>query len=116
LDSPLSGYIQAIIDEDLMELMVRYDLQAELLFRPGHFVTKGEPLVRVGPADRLTSKLRKKLVEVFIVGRQRTLTQDAEFGIDQMVEVAVRALSKGINDPFTAINCVDRIAAVLARL
>ena len=47
---------------------------------------------------------------------QRTAFQDVEFTVDQLVEVAVRALSPGINDPFTAIACIDRLGEGLCRL
>ncbi len=52
----------------------------------------------------------------FYIGTRRTLTQDVEFAIDQLVEVAVRALSPGINDPFTAITCIDRLGTALGVL
>jgi hypothetical protein len=52
----------------------------------------------------------------FLLGRQRTLIQDAEFAVEQLVEVAVRALSPGVNDPFTAINCIDWLGAALSFL
>ena len=48
--------------------------------------------------------------------RQRTPTQDVEYAIDQLVEVAVRALSPGVNDPFTAIACIDWLGSALIRL
>jgi uncharacterized membrane protein len=68
------------------------------------------------PAGRITDGLRREVAGAFITGPQRTPTQDAEFAVGQLVEVALRALSPGINDPYTAINCIDRLAAALARL
>ena len=52
----------------------------------------------------------------FFFGRQRTPAQDVEYSIDQLVEVALRALSPGINDPFTAITCIEWLGAALIRL
>ncbi|MBK6929297.1 MAG: DUF2254 domain-containing protein [Comamonadaceae bacterium] len=50
-----------------------------------------------------------QLNDAFVLGNQRTATQDVEFSFHQLVEIAMRALSPGINDPFTAIACVDRL-------
>jgi uncharacterized membrane protein len=64
----------------------------------------------------LDQKLANKIQSAFILGKQRTHTQDVEYAIDQLVEVAVRALSTGINDPYTAIGCIDWLGATLSRL
>ena len=84
--------------------------------RPGQYVVAGWPLVRVWPGDRVTESLAVRVNAVFVLGNQRTATQDIEFAIHQLVEIAVRALSPGINDPFTAITCVDRLGSALRRL
>ncbi|MCB1941761.1 MAG: DUF2254 domain-containing protein, partial [Candidatus Accumulibacter sp.] len=60
--------------------------------------------------------LESRLQACVVFGAQRTATQDMEFALDQLVEIAARALSPGINDPFTAITCVDRLSSALARL
>ncbi len=62
--------------------------------------------------DRLTDQVRS----LFVLGHQRTSDQDIEFGVNQLVEIAVRALSPGLNDPFTAITCVDHLGSALCRL
>ena len=54
--------------------------------------------------------------ELLVIGPQRTPTQDIEYAVDQLAEIALRALSPGINDPFTAINCLDRLGTALAML
>jgi uncharacterized membrane protein len=59
---------------------------------------------------------RKELNKALLIGESRTVEQDVEFAIDQLVEVAVRALSTGINDPFTAIACIDRLTSSIVRL
>lgn len=116
LRSPKSGYLQAIEEDDLVALAVEEGLLLHLVHRPGDFLVEGSPLVRVWPPDRLTPGLEERLAGFFIVGLNRTPEQDVEFAIDQLVEVAVRALSPGINDPFTAMRCVDRLGAGLCRL
>jgi uncharacterized membrane protein len=73
-------------------------------------------MVMVWPAERVTDALVNQLNDAFVFGNQRTASQDVEFSFLQMVEIAVRALSPGINDPFTAIACVDRLGSALCRL
>ena len=82
---------------------------------PRKFIFEGSDLVRVWPGDRVDDALIDTVRGRYF-GLRRTLTQDVEFAIDQLVEVAVRALSPGVNDPFTAINCVDRLGAALCVL
>lgn len=60
--------------------------------------------------------MRSKLTDTFVFGNQRIGAQDVEASFQQLVEIAVRALSPGINDPFTAIVCVDRLSSALCRL
>jgi uncharacterized membrane protein len=63
-----------------------------------------------------TIKKCKKIQDDFIIGKVRTPLQDAEFSIHQMVEVAARALSPGVNDPYTAIACIDNLTSVMCYL
>lgn len=111
-----SGYLQGIDDEKLMQTATEHDLLLRLEFRPGKFVVQGANLVMVYPGKRVNQKLTKELRNAFIMGKERTEQQDIEFPIEQLVEIALRALSPGINDPFTAIRCIDRLSAGLSRL
>jgi hypothetical protein len=99
-----------------MDLAVENDLVIRLRARPGDFVVQGGIVAHVWKSGDLDPELLDEVREVFVLGRSRSLQQDAEFGIVQLVEVAVRALSTGLNDPFTAMNCVDRISSLLCRL
>ena len=111
-----SGYLQAIDADGLMDLACKKDLVLRLACRPGDYVVEGNPLVRIeghGNVDGLTVQ---SLSRLFLIGRQRTAEQDVEYSMRQLVEVAVRALSPGINDPFTAVNCVDWIGAAIATI
>lgn len=114
--SERDGYIQAIDVDGLLEQAVERDLILQINQRPGKFVINGGEVARVWPGDRLDDDLADAIRGAFYLGAQRNLTQDIEFAIDQIVEVAVRALSPGINDPFTAIVCVDRLGAALCEL
>jgi len=110
------GYVQALDVETLMNIATDRGLVGWVQARPGDFVIDGGELIRVageGADDRnLQSKLRKS----FVLGNRRTDTQDALYLLQQLVEVAARAISPGINDPNTAITCIDWITAAMSRI
>lgn len=111
-----TGYLQAIDDQELINIACKYNLLIRLQTRPGKFIVKGSDLVIAFPGEVLNTKLVNKINDAFILGIERTEQQDVEFPIDQLVEIALRAISPGINDPFTAIRCIDRISAGLCHL
>jgi uncharacterized membrane protein len=92
------------------------DLRLRVTCRPGDFVAKGEPLLLASPSPRLGEELTRRIQGMFFLGAQPTDAQDPEFSIKQLVAIAVRSLSPGINDPFTAIHCVDWLRAGLAAI
>lgn len=106
-----SGYIQAIDHEKLLDLAIERDVVIYMRRLPGHFIVPSTVIAHVvGPADdKLGGDLRKS----FVVGPTRTASQDNAFNIDLIVEIAARALSPGINDFYTALACVDHLAAAL---
>ena len=116
LTSEHSGYLQAIDPHAIMSLATRRDVVFTLLCRPGDYIIEGNPLARVLPAGCADDSLEHDFRAAFIFGNARTAEQDVEFTLSQMVEIAVRALSPGINDPFTAINCIDWLGRCLVLL
>ena len=114
--STRDGYIQAIDEDGLMQMARERDLLLLLHSRPGNFIATGSPLADVwmcserSAEDSNASDLIATMNETIIVGIRRTPRQDVECAIEELVEIAVRALSPGINDPFTAMNCIDRLA------
>lgn len=116
IPAPGNGYLEAIELERLQKIAEKYDLLLCLKKRPGQFVVAGHALALAYPREAVSDAIAADIVKAFLSGRQRTLIQDAEFAIEQLVEVAVRALSPGINDPFTAINCIDWLGAALSFL
>jgi uncharacterized membrane protein len=111
-----TGYLQAIDDEELMKLACKHNLLIRLQTRPGKFVIQGSNLVLVFPGEKVNKKLTKKINEAFILGKERTEQQDVEFPINQLVEIALRAISPAVNDPFTAIRCIDQLSAGLCHI
>jgi uncharacterized membrane protein len=111
-----SGYLQAVDHDRLLQLGTTHDAWFRLAYRPGDFVVEGSPLVTVYPGVRVDDTLSAEVHRAFILGGQRTYEQDVRFAFQQLVEIAIRALSPGINDPYTAVACLDRIGAALCQL
>lgn len=111
-----SGYIEAIDVGEMVKVAKDHDLVVRLDLRPGRFVVAGTPFAKAYPKDRLDDDVADVLARAVVTGARRTPQHDIEFPIRQMVEIAVRALSPAINDPFTASTCVDQIGACLCDL
>jgi uncharacterized membrane protein len=101
------GYVGHIDAGVLMRAARRKDILVWVSARPGDFVDPTVPLAFVKPAAAADEKTQKNVRTGYIVGKKRTETQDLLFLVDQLVEVAGKALSPGINDPMTAMTCVD---------
>lgn len=83
----------------------------------GDFVTKNSPLFSVAVEDNeLSDEARDELREIYDINYYRTIDQDAQFGIRQLVDIAMKALSPGVNDTTTAIFCVDYLGAILEQV
>ena len=113
--APQSGYLQFVRRSLLVDLAVQYDAVIKLHHRPGHFVVAGHPFLTVWPAAAAPD-VERWVRRAHITGPHRTLTQDVAFAVDQLVEIAIRALSPAVNDTFTALTCIDWLGASLSRL
>ncbi len=111
-----TGYLQAIDRDELMRLATERDLVLRLRYRPGDFIVEESDLVIVWPAEETDEEMMGRVNDCFILGAHRIRIQDVELALNQLVEIAVRALSAGINDPFTAMACIDRLGASLVHL
>ena len=111
-----TGYVQAIDAERLMNIARAHDLVVWVHARPGSFVRTGGVLLTIASASSTAHPDETSIHPVFIMGSDRTGTQDVTFFIQQLVELAVRALSPGINDPGTARLCIDRLEQALCHL
>lgn len=109
-----SGYMQRIDYEALVRLASARDAVVWIRREPGAFVIAGTALALVHPAGAYDDGFGRSVRHACVVGRDRTLWHDPEFAVKQLVEIALRALSPGINEPFTAITCIDRLAEGLA--
>lgn len=110
------GYVQAIDEDALLTLAIERDVVLRIDAEPGRFARHGTALVSVWPTTSVDHALCESVREAFIIGSARTPTQDVQFYVEQLVELAVRALSPGINDPRTARMCLDRLGQTLCQM
>jgi len=118
-----SGFVQRIDLKRLAELTDAHALLVRVQYRPGDFVTEGDiafevwhqdpPTVQERHAASLEKTLRATLHDCLETGYQRTPHQNCLFLVEQLVEVIGRAMSPGINDPFTAITCLNWLKGAL---
>lgn len=109
----MNGYLQLIDHAGLLRLAERYRLVIRFELSPGEWVQEHAPLFRVWPAAAADEELAERLNDLVSVGAQRSTEQDAAFGIRQLVDIGVRALSPGVNDPTSASDCINRIGEIL---
>jgi uncharacterized membrane protein len=116
-----SGYVQAVHADELLSHAGRYRACLRLLPRVGEHVVEGTTLAWVwstspddpAPTPQLFSPVLARAVRI---GFERTLEQDAAFGIRQLIDVACKALSPAVNDPYTAIQAVDHLSVIFFRM
>jgi uncharacterized membrane protein len=111
----VSGYIRFLDTRRLVQLARQYHVKVDVLRRVGHFVPAGAPLLKIAKGDRLPAGGAQELLGTFDIGPTRTLQQDVEFGVLQIVDIGLKAISPAVNDPTTAIGCVDQLSRILIR-
>ena len=115
LPSKSSGYVQEIDHHALVTAAAKAGAQISIPFRPGQFLLEGETLAVVSPTSAV-DLLSPLILRSITLGRHRVLSQDLEFGVAQIVEIAIRALSPAINDTFTGVASVDLLGEALTIL
>jgi uncharacterized membrane protein len=110
-----SGYLQFVGYAQLTKIARILDATIRLDYRPGHFIVAGQPIAKVFPQGA-AKQVEAALAKAHVTGPHRTLMQDPVFAIDQLVEIAIRALSPAVNDTFTALTCLDWLSEGLCRL
>ncbi len=109
------GYLQNIRYGALVRAASKADAVVRIPYRPGHFLVEGSKVAAVWPPEA-AGPISRALTRAQVTGPVRTLAQDPAFGIDQLVEIAIRALSPAVNDTFTAMTCVDWLGDTLCKL
>ena len=113
--APASGYLQFVRHETLVGLAAEKGAVIQLLHRPGHFVVRGHAMATVWPPEAAPG-VSEALRRAHVTGPNRTLAQDLAFAVDQLVEIAIRALSPAVNDTFTALTCIDWLGESLCKV
>ena len=116
IKSPKSGYLQYVGSEALLEIITKNDALLELYQRPGKHLVEGVEIGLLFTNGGWEENEFEKITKQFVIGRAKTSQQDLEFSIHQMVEIAARALSPGVNDPYTAIACIDNLTTIMCYL
>ena len=111
-----SGYIQSVNNAALLRLARDRKTIVRMEHGIGEFVVQNTTLASLALEDPPDQETIAALQATFSISRHRTVEQDAAFGIRQIVDVALKALSPGINDTTTAVMCVDYLTAILARI
>jgi uncharacterized membrane protein len=111
-----SGDVQNVDEDALFRMASGPQTTIWLEARPGDFVAKGDVIARLHPVsgDRGTSAA--VVSDAYAIGSERSVQKDAGFAVQQLVEIALRALSPGVNEPFTAIAAIDWLGGSLAAL
>jgi len=111
-----SGYLKSVDGQGLMNIAEDNDCIIILRHRPGDYLVQDMVLCEILCNEECGNEVHEKIQDDFIIGKVRIPMQDAEFSIHQMVEVAARALSPGVNDPYTANACIDNLTSIMCYL
>jgi len=116
-----SGYVQTLHSAPLLEAAVAGDVVAEIVPMVGEHVIKGAPLAwvwRTSPELRAPdpATFERPVHDAVRVGFERTAEQDVALGVRQLADIAVKALSPAVNDPYTAIQALEHLSVLLAAL
>ena len=116
IKSVKSGYLQYVDGGALMQIVAKNESLFNLYHRPGSFLVEGGEIGVLYSNKGWEAESLDNLLTQFVIGKTKTSQQDLEFSIHQMVEIAARALSPGVNDPYTAIACIDNLTATMCYL
>lgn len=110
-----SGYIRYVDRVRLVDLTKTYHVQVHVFRRVGQFVPAGVPLLLASKPERVSGEAGEQFRAAFDIGATRTLQLDVEFGVLQIVDIALRAISPAVNDATSAISCIDQLSRILIR-
>ena len=105
-----SGYLESLSTDDLIGLAEKLGAVIEVLVKPGDFLLDGQQIARVHGGPALGHEEFRKILKCFHLENERSPEQDIRYQFQQLTDVIVRALSPGINDPFTALNGIDQLS------
>lgn len=109
------GYIRIIDGDSLINSAQKHDVVVKLETQYGNFITENAIFLTIYSKEKLDDSVYKKFKDAFVVGNKRNQERDTLFLLDELVEIIARALSPGINDPFTAMTCLDWLQSSLQK-
>jgi uncharacterized membrane protein len=112
---PRPGYVQRVGLDDLVERLGEGPERVAIRVRPGDFVSVEMPIAEVWPAAR-QERIEQEIAGAVTIASERDLRQDVGFGIRQLADTAVKAMSPSVNDPTTAVTCIGYLRSILVRL
>ena len=115
LKNETAGYFQSFSPEEISEIIGARNGQVIFSKIPGDFIFRGEVLAVIHTKEKINDELIKKFRSTIYMGEARSHVQDMRYGIRQLVDIALRALSPGINDPTTAVECLNSIGILLQK-
>jgi uncharacterized membrane protein len=113
INAPRPGYLQAIDYTALVQTAQAHALVIKLERMVGDFVARDSPLLSIWPGEQVSQAFMDDLYSAFDIGTERTMFDDVLFGIRQLVDIALKAISPAVNDPTTAVNCIDYLSNLL---
>lgn len=116
LRSEHSGYVQVIDIDGLITFLSASNYRLKLHVRQGDYLIQGSVFADIYSDTTIDDCAYTDIQKFVVLGATRTPVQDPEFAVHQLVEIALRALSPGINDPYTAITCIDKLSSTLCKL
>jgi len=111
--SKRTGYIQYIDEKKLLDLAASMDAGIYIYRNVGQFIPAGATCINISAIGDISETLKQQLLNCVHIGPLRSMESDVEFGIFQIVDIALKALSPAVNDPSTAICCIDHLTRIL---
>lgn len=114
--SARTGFVRKIDEQTLLEIALASTQRVWIRPQIGDFVANGTILAELDQVDGTVEQISKQIQDAFIIDRERTITQDLLFGIRQLVDIGLKALSPGINDVTTAEYALYHLGDAVGRL
>lgn len=120
IPSRTTGYVQSVDVELLIKLATKHDTVLRMECGVGAFIVENDTLASLAldtaPDAAAIEKFVERLDDIYTISRYRTVEQDVAFGVRQIVDIALKALSPGVNDTTTAVTCVDYLSSICAHV
>ncbi|WP_165482743.1 DUF2254 domain-containing protein [Legionella gresilensis] len=110
------GYMRIIDGNSLLSIACKHDFIIKINARPGDYITENDTMFTIYSSEELTKDIKNKCIKAFIFGHERNQEQDILFLVNELVEIIARALSPSMNDPFTAMTCMNWLELTLQKV